>query len=118
LRGQAPSDPAAEQIALFVNLGCPGGRPTRDRFSDLNEPPIAAFTYNCTKLTCTFNGSASSDPDGYISYYSWSFGDNREGSGPVITHTYAAAGTYVVKLSVMDSVGKWSSHRQTINVKK
>jgi chitodextrinase len=84
---------------------------------DLNEPPIAAFTHNCTKLICTFDGSASSDPDGYISSYSWSFGDNREGSGQVITHTYAVAGTYAVKVSVMDNAGKWGSRSKTIYVK-
>src|SRR6266511_5803148 len=37
LRGQAPPDPAAEQIALFVNLVCPGA-------SDESTPVCYTFT--------------------------------------------------------------------------
>src|SRR5439155_20304023 len=42
--------------------------------SQPNQPPTAAFTSSCTALTCSFT-STSSDPDGSISAYSWTFGD-------------------------------------------
>src|SRR3989441_2286897 len=39
-----------------------------------NQPPVAAFTSSCTQLTCNFT-STSSDPDGTIASYRWTFGD-------------------------------------------
>src|SRR5207247_1172532 len=63
----------------------------------------------CNGLTCTFT-STSSDPDGSIAGYSWSFGD---GSPAVTTqnasHTYAAGGSYTVTLTVTDNQGAPSS---------
>src|SRR5439155_19830070 len=32
--------------------------------SVVNAPPVATFTSTCNGLTCTFDGSGSSDPDG------------------------------------------------------
>ena len=36
--------------------------------------------------------------------YLWDYGDNNFGSGPFVQHTYANAGTYVVCLTVIDSL--------------
>jgi subtilisin family serine protease len=66
-----------------------------------NQSPTASFTYNCTDLSCSFNGSASSDTDGSIATYAWTFGDGSTGSGATASHTYAA-GTYTVTLTVTD----------------
>lgn len=68
-----------------------------------NEQPVAAFTFECQNLSCTFNASASDDPDGLISSYDWSFGDGSAGSGETTEHTFAAAGTYDVTLAVTDN---------------
>ena len=53
----------------------------------------------------TLDGSASSDPDGTIVSYAWDFGDGNTGSGVSPTHTYAAAGSYAVTLTVTDDDG-------------
>jgi serine protease len=53
--------------------------------------------------TVTFNGSGSSDPDGYIVSYSWNFGDGTSGGGVTATHVYSSAGNYTVTLTVMDN---------------
>jgi N-acetylmuramoyl-L-alanine amidase/PKD repeat protein len=50
----------------------------------------------------TFDGSASSDPDGTITAYSWDFGDGTTGNGSKPTHSYTSAGNYTVKLIVKD----------------
>ncbi|MBB6403448.1 fibronectin type III domain-containing protein [Arthrobacter sp. AZCC_0090] len=71
-----------------------------------NQPPTAAFTSSTSGLTATFDGSASTDPNGTVASYSWDFGDGSPaGTGVKPSHTYAAAGTYQVKLTVTDSGG-------------
>lgn len=70
-----------------------------------NTPPTASATVNCTQLSCAFDGTASSDPDGSIESYAWDFGDGTTGTGAAPTHAYAQAGTYTVKLVVTDDRG-------------
>lgn len=66
--------------------------------------PTASFTSTASGLKVDFNGSASSDPDGSIVSYAWDFGDSSAaGSGATPSHTYAAAGTYTVRLTVTDN---------------
>ena len=43
----------------------------------VDTPPTAAFTYSCAGLTCTFDGTGSTDDRG-IASYAWEFGDNSE----------------------------------------
>jgi dipeptidyl aminopeptidase/acylaminoacyl peptidase len=68
----------------------------------VNLPPVAAFTATCVERTCTFDGSASSDPDGNLALMLWTFGDGESGYLNPDTYTYAADGTYVVTLTVTD----------------
>jgi PKD repeat protein len=75
-----------------------------------NQPPIATFTSSPTSgtapLRVTFDASSSSDPDGYITSYSWTFGDGSTGSGVIANHTYTSGGTYTATLTVIDDDGK------------
>ncbi|WP_433333216.1 PKD domain-containing protein [Spirillospora sp. CA-294931] len=70
--------------------------------------PTASFTETCStsEPSCTFDGSASRDADGSIASYSWDFGDGKTGEGVKPSHTYSAAGSYDVKLTVTDNEGK------------
>jgi PKD repeat protein len=70
-----------------------------------NAPPSAAFTSSCSDLGCAFDGTGSSDPDGSVASYAWSFGDGTSGSGASPNHTYASAGSYTVALTVTDDAG-------------
>jgi PKD repeat protein/outer membrane protein assembly factor BamB len=75
--------------------------------------PSASYTYNCTNLTCSFDGSASS---GGVTAYSWDFGDGLTGSGSTTSHTFAASGTYSVKLTVTGSGGATDSLTKQVTV--
>ena len=48
--------------------------------------------------------------------YAWSFGDGASGSGRSTTHTYAAAGTYSVELTVTDADGAATTVTETLDV--
>ncbi|HXN58058.1 MAG TPA: PKD domain-containing protein, partial [Candidatus Angelobacter sp.] len=68
-------------------------------------PPTASFTFACSGMVCGFDGSASSSANS-IAAYGWSFGDATGTSGVTASHTYAAAGTYTVTLTVTDTFGQ------------
>ena len=80
-------------------------------------PPVASFTHACNGLTCSFNASAT-DPDGNIQSYLWSFSDGSAGSGAMATRRFAAAGTYVVTLTVFDNSGETAVTNVTLEVNK
>ena len=81
-----------------------------------NRPPTAAFSSSCNALTCGFT-STSSDPDGSISAYQWTFGDGTTSTAQNPSHTYATGGTYTVTLTVTDNGGATNavSHTVTAN---
>ena len=79
-----------------------------------NQPPVASFTSSCPTLTCTFDAGASSDAEGPVASYAWNFGDGTTGTGATPSHTYAAAASYPVTLTVTDGAG--ASAQSTRNV--
>ena len=97
-----------------------GSSTTQTRTANVNDPPVASFTFACSGLTCSFNGSASRDSDGTITNYIWNFGDGWSTpagptmAGPTVSHTYAAGGTYTVALTVMDNGGATNTQSQTV----
>lgn len=70
-----------------------------------NQPPTAAWTSSTDGLTLNVDGSGSTDPDGTIVSHRWDFGDGATASGVTASHTYSAAGTYSVALTVTDNKG-------------
>src|SRR5207302_3927256 len=74
-----------------------------------NQPPSAAFTSNCNGLACSFSDQ-SSDPDGSVTSWQWTFGDGTSGStAQNPSHTYSAGGSYTVTLTVQDNQNASSS---------
>jgi PKD repeat protein len=88
----------------------------RSTAAPVNQPPTAAFTATPANLVTTFDATASSDPDGTVTGYAWDFGDSTTGTGNKPTHTYSAAGSYPVKLTVTDDQGATNSLTKTVTV--
>ena len=84
--------------------------------SIVNTPPVASFTLGCGSLTCTANGSGSSDAEGPLTNYAWSFGDGTAASGQTVTHTYSASGSYTIRLTVTDNEGATSTTTRDVAV--
>jgi PKD repeat protein len=70
-----------------------------------NIPPVAAADGPAAARTAEilrFDGTASHDPDGNILEYRWDFGDGGASHEASPLHTFHDAGTYRVRLTVMD----------------
>ena len=69
-----------------------------------NQGPRASFTFVCNLLSCTFTDT-SSDADGVIESWSWTFGDGDSSELQSPQHVYASGGQYTVTLVVTDDDG-------------
>ncbi|MFK8010748.1 MAG: S8 family serine peptidase, partial [Marinicellaceae bacterium] len=99
-------DGMLDAAAALAAVGGGGGNPPT------NQAPNASFSYTCNDLACSFDGSGSSDSDGSISSYSWSFG----ASGSTANNTFGSAGSYSVTLTVTDNEGATDNQTQSISV--
>jgi PKD repeat protein len=97
------------QVSAHHALGGGGGQTA-------NQPPVAAFTSTEDGLSTAVDASTSTDPDGTVAAYSWSFGDGATAQGPTASHTYAAAGTYDVAVTVTDDDGATDVEVQPVTV--
>ena len=80
----------------------------------VNHPPVAIAgpDQQLHRSEVAFDGSASSDRDGEITAYNWTFGDGRSGSGVTPQHYYGNPGRYLVELTVTDDSATASQHHQ------
>ncbi|HEY7613574.1 MAG TPA: PKD domain-containing protein [Gemmatimonadales bacterium] len=97
----APSAPVSKQVTVRL----PGS----------NVNPVAAFTSSCTDLTCNFTDQ-STDEDGRVALWSWSFGDGTTSAAQNPSRTYASGGTYSVTLVVTDDEGGTQQHSASVTV--
>ncbi len=84
----------------------------------INAAPTASFVCSTAGVSVQCNASRSSDSDGSIRQYAWSFGDGGRSTGVNGAHTYAASGHYAVQLTVTDDGGKTGSVVHTVTVVK
>lgn len=80
-----------------------------------NTPPTANFTYTTLDFTVSFTDT-STDADGTIAAWNWTFGDGTTSALRNPTHTYAAAGTYSVSLTVTDDDGATDTATKTLTL--
>lgn len=86
-----------------LNMQFIGGGPS-------NQLPVADFTATCSNLTCTFDGTASSDPDGSVVGYSWTVPSGSVVStAPTFTRTFPSPRTLTIILTVTDNSGGTNS---------
>jgi PKD repeat protein len=64
----------------------------------------------------SFTGEGTSDPDGTIASYLWSFGDGTTSTSANPTHIFSAEGTYTVVLSVADNLGATGMDTTSVTV--
>ena len=87
------------------------------------DHPKAAFAVPATPApgaSATFDASASNDPQGSITDYSWDFGDGTSvddtGTTATGTHTYASRGLYHVTLTVTNDSNQTDQITQDVIV--
>ena len=111
--------PAANPVHLEIGpagdlfyVDFSGGTIRRIKYFVANQPPTASFTTSPTSgptpLTVTFDGTASSDPDGDALTYAWDLdGDGAfdDASTETASRTYPTDGNVSVRLQVTDPSG-------------
>jgi len=85
-----------------------------------NNVPTASFVLSpntgAQNTLYTMDATESDDSDGSIAGYRWDFGDGKSAQGRVITHRYAASGSFVVTLTVTDNDQSTDTATRTIVV--
>ena len=99
---------SAEAVAAHHAVGTSG--------APANRAPVASFTAAPSGLSVTVDGAASSDSDGTVVGYAWTFGDGAAAAGASASHTYAAPGTYTITLTVTDDLGATGSTTRQVEV--
>jgi len=111
---QSDTAKGASSPALQFNALDPGVNPVAIAAVDTNHGEAP--------LSCTFSAAGSSDGDGSISQYLWDFDGDlayeynaSQQSGSAI-HVFPIAGTYTVRLKVIDDSGRWDTDEITVYV--
>lgn len=84
-----------------------------------NKAPSAKLEVSKDYLKIAADASASADSDGQIAAYAFDFGDGSaavEGTASSAEHTYQAAGSYTVSLTVTDDSGASTSTTTVVEV--
>ncbi|PSQ41911.1 hypothetical protein BRD17_09925 [Halobacteriales archaeon SW_7_68_16] len=85
-----------------------------------NDAPTADLSVSSTSVTTgetvNIGASGSSDSDGSIASYDWTFGDGAAASGETASHSYADDGTYTIEVTVTDDDGDTDTASTDVSV--
>ncbi len=118
-QGETISHIFTQEGVFTITLEVQDGKGGKDQFTanivvestdSTDSGPIALIDISTLEgpapLEVTFDGSASSDPDGTPLSISWNFGDGQSSSEPITTHIFEEPGIYEVTLLVVDGEEK------------
>jgi len=111
--------PVAVDIITYINAVVDRSEPSQKIISYPNNPPKADFTFFPLnpKVNETVNFyDRSIDPDNDIMIWNWDFGDGSTSTIQNPSHSYKQAGTYTVRLMVMDSKGNKDTASKVVSV--
>lgn len=100
--------------SAFLNTSTTTTGTSTPTTSTSSGAPTASYTYSCSSTTCSFDASASTTPNGFLAV-SWYFGDGTQAGTVRPVHDYASAGTYSVKLIVVDKKGLTSTVTKSVS---
>ena len=104
---------AGQRTVTLTVTDAQGLKSTIAKTFTITDFPIAAFTVNCTGLTCTFDSSPSTNNGAPIAERNWDFGDGQTAFNTLApSHTFAQAGTYSVTLEILGN--NFSTERAVI----
>jgi PKD repeat protein/murein tripeptide amidase MpaA len=111
------SEPGSKTIRLTItdNMGAEVSKEISIDVSLENVLPVASYTYDCNSLVCSFSGTSSTDSDGTVANYVWSF-DGVNVTGENMTYSFTSEGMKEVSLTVTDNSGGVASETKQINV--
>jgi len=120
--GVGAGDPLSTGYSTYGSVGnylITGSFPSAAGFT--SQAPKAVATVSSasgtTPLTVSFSGQGSTDADGTIVSYQWSFGTaGATAVGATASYTYTSSGNYTAVLTVVDNDGLSSSQSLAINV--
>ena len=85
-----------------------------------NTAPTAVASVSASSgtapVTVTFSSQGSSDSDGSITSYYWTFGDGTTSTASSPSKTYTSAGQYTAELTVMDNQGATGKSQVPVTV--
>jgi len=100
-------DSATDTVTLTIQAGAAANAAPTAVFSTLPVSPTLGEWVR-------FDGTASTDSDGSIASYQWTFGDGSSPvTGQVVYHQFTTAGTYAVTLTVTDDDGATDTATQS-----
>ena len=118
VQGTGKGDPLGTGYTKYGSVGQYGVGATVPTSS--SQAPVAVITASTLRgtapLTVSFSGAGSSDADGSIVGYAWTFGDTTSGSGVTSSHVYTTPGSYAVGLLVTDDSGLSATSSVTVIV--
>ena len=89
-------------LIVTDNLGATSAAASVTVTPKANVAPTADAQASCRFLTCSFDGSGSTDSDGSLASYAWDFGDGSSSTSAVTSHTFSTPGPHTATLVVTD----------------
>lgn len=102
-------------VTLIVKTANCADTVTYNNAVQFPNDPDASFlisdTLTCKKTTVSFDAKQKN----YVAY-NWDFGDGNKGTSSAVSNEYTLDGTYIVALTVTNSIGCTSSYTDTLRI--